>query len=144
MQAIDKNLAALLVPVQLAGYVLVLHAVADRATMRARGRVAAAQPLLHQSLHLLIRELVSQLYCRVALHCGENPLLPAHPGCRALHSRIGAVDRMARPLSGSTARRSPPCEAPPQRTGYRDGLDRAGRCRPLDLFAQGIVGIVVV
>jgi hypothetical protein len=47
-----------LVPVQLAGYVLMLDAVADRASVRTRSRVAAAQPLLYQRLHLFVRELV--------------------------------------------------------------------------------------
>src|SRR5215210_1793740 len=85
MQAIGTNLTAPLVPVQLADYVLVLHAVADRATVRTRGGVAAAQPLLYQGLHLLIRELVTQLHRRVARYSGENPLLPAHTWCRTLH-----------------------------------------------------------
>src|SRR5918998_2158389 len=55
--------------------------------MRTRSRVAAGQPLLYQRLHLLMRELVAQLYCRVARYGGEDPLLPAHPGCRTLHGR---------------------------------------------------------
>src|SRR5215210_8189120 len=85
MQAIGTNLTAPLVPVQLADYVLVLHAVADRATVRTRGRVAAAQPLLYQRLHLFVGELVPQLYRRVARYGGEDPLLSAHPRCRTLH-----------------------------------------------------------
>ena len=55
-----------LVPVQLARYLIVLQPVADRATMRTSGRVAARQPVLYERLHLLIRELVAQLYRRVA------------------------------------------------------------------------------
>src|SRR3712207_6070780 len=74
-----------LVPVQLAGYVLVVEPVADRTPMRARSWVAARQPLLYQRLHLLVRELVAQLYRRVARYGGQDPLLPAHPGCRTLH-----------------------------------------------------------
>jgi hypothetical protein len=50
---------ATLVPVQLTGYLLVLYAVADRVTVRTRSRVAAAQPLLYQRLHLFVSELVS-------------------------------------------------------------------------------------
>src|ERR687894_37706 len=74
-----------LVSVQLAGYVLVVEPVADRTPMRTRSRVAAAQPLLYQTLYLLTRELVAQLYRRVARYGGQDPLLPAHPGCRILH-----------------------------------------------------------
>ena len=47
-----------LVPIQLAGYILVLYAVVDRASVRTRSRVAAAQPLLYQCLYLFLRELV--------------------------------------------------------------------------------------
>ena len=67
-------------PIQLAGYVLVLHAVADRAAVRTRSWVAAAQPLLYQRLHLFVRELIAQLYRRVARYGGENPLLCSSPG----------------------------------------------------------------
>src|SRR5918995_3304687 len=74
-----------LVPVQLAGYVLVLHAVADRASVRTRSWVAASEPLLYQRLHLFVRELVAQLYRRVARYGGEDPLLSAHPRCRTPH-----------------------------------------------------------
>src|SRR5918997_5397692 len=74
-----------LVPVQLAGYLLMLDAVVDRASVRTRSRVAAAQPLLYQRLHLLIRELVPQLYRRVARYGREDPLLSAHPRCRTPH-----------------------------------------------------------
>src|ERR687890_2153035 len=77
-----RELRCPLVPVQLAGYVLVLQPVADRATVWARSRVAASEPLLYQRLHLLIRELVPKLYRRVARYGGQYPFLPAHPrGC---------------------------------------------------------------
>ena len=62
-----------LAPIQLTGYTLVLHTVADRAAVRTRSRVAAAQPLLYQRLHLFVRELVAQLYRRVA-RCGGKIL----------------------------------------------------------------------
>src|SRR5215213_2405166 len=74
-----------LVPIQPAGYLLVLDAVADRAAVRTGGRVATRKPLLYQRLHLLVGELVAQLYRRVARYGGEDPLLPAHPSCRTLH-----------------------------------------------------------
>ncbi len=64
-------------PVQLAGYVLVVEPVADRAAVRARGRVAAGQPILDQTLHILVGELVAQLHCRVTRYGGEDPLLSA-------------------------------------------------------------------
>ena len=64
-------------PVQLAGYVVVVEPVADRAALRARGRVAVGQPLLYQRLHLLVGELVAQFHRRVARYGGEDPLLPA-------------------------------------------------------------------
>src|SRR4028119_1377157 len=76
-----------LVPVELAGYVPVVEPVADRAAVRARGRVAAAQPVLDQRLHLRMGEPVSQLHRRVARYGGEDPLLPARPRRRALHDR---------------------------------------------------------
>jgi hypothetical protein len=41
-----------LVPVQLARYLLVLDAVADRAAVRAGGRVATRKPVLYQRPHL--------------------------------------------------------------------------------------------
>jgi hypothetical protein len=85
MKRIRSIFDGYLVPIQLAGYVLVLQPVADRASMRARGRVTAGQPLLYQSLHLLVRELVAQLHRRVARYGGQDPLLPAHPWGRALH-----------------------------------------------------------
>src|SRR5215213_90357 len=72
-------------PIQLASYILVFEAVADRAAMRARSRVAASEPLLYQRLHLLVRELVPELYRRVARYGGEDALLPAHPRGRTLH-----------------------------------------------------------
>src|ERR687890_626080 len=80
-----RELRCPLVPVQLAGYVLVLQSVADRATVWARSRVAASEPLLYQRLHLLIRELVPKLYRRVARYGGQDPLLSAHPRCRTSH-----------------------------------------------------------
>src|SRR5918995_1368990 len=80
-----RELRCPLVPVQLAGYVLVLHAVTDRATVWTRSRVAAAQPLLYQRLHLLIRELVPHLCRRVARYGGQDPLLSAHPRGRTPH-----------------------------------------------------------
>jgi hypothetical protein len=52
------------VPVPFAGYVLVVDAVADRATMRARSRKAARQPVLYQRLYFLLREPVTLLYLR--------------------------------------------------------------------------------
>jgi hypothetical protein len=61
-----------LVPIQLAGYILVLHAVADRATVRTRSRVAASEPLLYQRLHLFVGELVPKLYRRVARYGGQD------------------------------------------------------------------------
>jgi hypothetical protein len=82
----EFNSPTSLVPVQLAGYVLVLYAVADRASVRTRSRVAAAQPLLYQRFHLFVGELVPQLYRRVARYGGEDPLLSAHPLCRTPHS----------------------------------------------------------
>src|ERR687898_584152 len=80
-----RELRCPLVPVQLVGYVLVLHAVADRASVRTRSRVAASEPLLYQRLHLFVGELVPQLYRRVARYGGEDPLLSAHPRCCTLH-----------------------------------------------------------
>src|ERR671912_1926323 len=74
-----------LVPIQLAGYVLVLDPVADRASVRTRCRVAASEPLLYQRLHLLIREFAPKLYRRVACYGGQDPLLSAHPRCRTSH-----------------------------------------------------------
>src|ERR671921_2966123 len=71
-----------LVPVQLAGYVLVLQPVADRASVRTRCRIAASEPLLYQRLHLFMSELVPKLYRRVTRYCGQDPLFSAHPrGC---------------------------------------------------------------
>ena len=64
-----------LVPIQLAGYVLVLDAVADRASVRTRSRIAASEPLLYQRLHLLLRELVPTLYRRVE-HGKNRPIKP--------------------------------------------------------------------
>jgi len=59
--------------VPLAGYVLVVDAVADRATMRARSRIAARQPVLYQRLHFLLRELVTLLYLRgPGNHCEDE------------------------------------------------------------------------
>src|SRR3712207_3917918 len=74
-----------LVSIQLAGNVLMLQSVADRASMRTRSRVAASEPLLYQCSHLLMRELVSKLYRRVTCYGGEDPLLSAHPGCCTPH-----------------------------------------------------------
>src|SRR5215208_2565913 len=45
--------------------------VADRATVRTRDRAAAVQPLLHQRFHFVVRELVAQLYRRVARNGGR-------------------------------------------------------------------------
>src|SRR4028118_1582672 len=87
MKRIRSVFDGYLVPIELAGYVLVLDAVADRAPVRARGRVTAAQPLLYQRLHLLVGELVAQLHRRVARYGGQDPLLPAHPGRRTPHRR---------------------------------------------------------
>src|SRR4028119_1077594 len=64
-----------------------LQPVADRASVRACGRVTAAQPVLYQHLHLLVRELVTQLYRRVARYGGQDPLLPAHTWRRVPHRR---------------------------------------------------------
>ena len=59
-----------LVSVELAGYVLVVKPVADRTPMQARSRVAASLPVLYQRLHLLIGDLVAQLYRRVKERSG--------------------------------------------------------------------------
>src|SRR4028118_1625614 len=87
MKRIRSVFDGYLVPIELAGYVLVLDAVADRAPGRARARIAAAQPLPYQRLHLLVGELVAQLHRRVARYGGQDPLLPAHPGRRTPHRR---------------------------------------------------------
>src|SRR5919107_1447785 len=77
-----RELRCPLVPVQLAGYVLVLQSVADRATVWARSRVAASEPLLYQRLHLLMSELVPKLYRRVTRYGGQDPLFSTHSrGC---------------------------------------------------------------
>jgi hypothetical protein len=61
-----------LVPVQLAGYVLVVEPVEDRTSLWTGRRVAAAQQSFISSLHLPVGELVAQLYGRVARYGGED------------------------------------------------------------------------
>src|SRR5215207_5392598 len=78
-----------LVPIQIAVYILVLYAVADRPSVRTRSRIAASEPLLYQRLHLFVRELIAQLYRRVARYGGQDPLLSAHSRGRTPHGRDG-------------------------------------------------------
>src|ERR671916_2837779 len=69
-------------------------------SVRICSRVAAAQSLLYQRLHLLPREPVAQLHRKVARFGSEYPLPSAHPGCccrsHCLYSASGrqAVTRL--------------------------------------------------
>ena len=90
-------------PIELAGYVPMLDAVADRASVRGRGRVTAGQPILYQALHLLVGELVAQLHRRVARYGGQDPLLSAIPGAVPFIAETASLNARA-PRAGRASR----------------------------------------